>query len=440
MKKSCAAALALFLGFAISGEARAVIGATDVAPAATLLYPHFEVDLANSSGVTTLIGIHNSSATAVLVHVTLWTDLGVPTERFNVYLTGYDTQTWNLRDVFQSGTIPRTASAGQDPADTISNHGTYSQDINFASCAMTDPDVLDPFGDDGPASSYGLPPPSPFVTSVYRVDLQRVHQGLSSTGLYGNAGRCLGTARGDGVVRGYLTADATNSCSVEKPTSAGYLAAVVTFQNVLFGDFLIVNPSQNFAEGDLAVHIEAHPSDPATNTDGRYTFYGAFDGGLARNHREALPTKFIAHWLTDSDLISWRDAAQPPPTGGFVCGSFGPFPMNAAQVQPFDTEENPLAYAAGRAFTFAEQRDRVDDTPFPGISATKQGWIYVDLNETGVKGSVYGSEIRQGWLFHHRRPEPPSGQGRFSSMSPAIHLDNAGDYAPPGPARAGGAR
>ena len=41
-----------------------------------------------------------------------------------------------MRDVFVDGKLPRTASDGQDPADTISPQGAASQDINFASCGV----------------------------------------------------------------------------------------------------------------------------------------------------------------------------------------------------------------------------------------------------------------------------------------------------------------
>ena len=64
----------------------------------------------------------------------VWSDLSVPVLDFNVYLTGYDVQTINLRDILVNGILPRTASAGQDPTDTISPKGAFSQDINFASC------------------------------------------------------------------------------------------------------------------------------------------------------------------------------------------------------------------------------------------------------------------------------------------------------------------
>jgi len=83
----------------------------------SLLLPYFDVDLSNPNGETTLFSVNNASATAVLAHVVVWSDLSVPVLDFNIYLTGYDVQTVNLRDILVSGIIPRTASAGQDPGD-----------------------------------------------------------------------------------------------------------------------------------------------------------------------------------------------------------------------------------------------------------------------------------------------------------------------------------
>src|SRR5580692_1552579 len=99
---------------------------------ATLLLPYFEVDLTNPTGMDTIFSINDmgvtayngvnpfvTGSTAVLGHVIIWTDLGVPVFTFNVYLTGYDIQLVDLRSVL-NGTLPATASAGQDPMDTIS--------------------------------------------------------------------------------------------------------------------------------------------------------------------------------------------------------------------------------------------------------------------------------------------------------------------------------
>src|SRR5258708_2784410 len=133
MKRVLTLALVLgLLGWAAA--AQAVIATIDEVPAATLLFPYFEVDLNNPNGLSTLISINNASATAVLAHVVIWSDLSVHALDFMVYLTGYDVQTINLRDIIVNGNLPITASAGQDPNDTISPKGPKSQDINFASC------------------------------------------------------------------------------------------------------------------------------------------------------------------------------------------------------------------------------------------------------------------------------------------------------------------
>jgi len=108
--------LLLLAIFGWQAESEAVIGTVDAVPAATLLLPYFEVELDNPNGQTTLFSINNSTATAVLAHVVLWTDL---VSRFCLRCLpdGYDVQTVNLRDIF-NGTVPRTASDGQDLYDT----------------------------------------------------------------------------------------------------------------------------------------------------------------------------------------------------------------------------------------------------------------------------------------------------------------------------------
>jgi hypothetical protein len=73
-------------------------------PAATLLLPYFEVDLAApGQGETTLFTVTNVSNEEQIAHVTLWTDYAYPVIDFNLYLTGYDTQSINLYDVIALG-------------------------------------------------------------------------------------------------------------------------------------------------------------------------------------------------------------------------------------------------------------------------------------------------------------------------------------------------
>ena len=302
--------LAALLG---SAAARAAVCASDSPPAATLLLPYFEVDLGDPNGVNTLFSVNNASDTAVLANVVLWTDLGIPTLSFPVYLTGYDVVTVSLRDVF-AGLLPETASHGQDPGDAVSPQGPFSQDVDFASCT----------------GHLALPPLPPAAVS----DLQRAHRGFPS----GPAQLCSGIAFGDSTVRGYLTVDTVNGCSltVRSPRDAGYFGAGgsgrATAQNVLWGDFFLVDAANNFAQGDNLVRIEAAPGAFAP---GELTFYGRFVGYSGSDEREPLSTVWATRFVDGggfdggTDLRVWRDPENPgepwPPVGG-VCSAIGSVP------------------------------------------------------------------------------------------------------------------
>jgi hypothetical protein len=233
----------------LAAPAFAVIGTVDDVPAATLLLPYFEVDLDDPNGVTTLMSINNASATAILAHVVLWTDLSVHILDFNVYLTGYDVQSINLRDILVDGNLPVTASAGQDPGDTISPKGPASQDINFATCngilAYDNPALSDDYID--------------------HVQLMLTGQGSP---YFGFNGACGGYDHGDRIARGYVTVDTVNACNTTFPSDPGYFGpgGFVTNQNVLWGDYFYVNAGENFAQGETLVHIEADANSSARRT------------------------------------------------------------------------------------------------------------------------------------------------------------------------------
>ncbi|HSK78984.1 MAG TPA: hypothetical protein VLQ45_21200, partial [Thermoanaerobaculia bacterium] len=181
MKKLLVGAV-LLCGLLLPGHrAAAEIGTIDDVPAATLLLPYFEVDLDSAEGVTTLFSVNNASASAAVAHVTFWTDESIPTLDFDIYLTGYDVQTINIRDIF-NGILPRTADAGSDPADTISNKGDLSQDINFP-------------GSTGPCTASGVynPYPTPTLSAAFLVHLRNAHTGGASP-VFGNL--CAGADYG----------------------------------------------------------------------------------------------------------------------------------------------------------------------------------------------------------------------------------------------------
>ena len=162
---------------ALSGQAFAVIGTVDDVPAATLLLPYFAVDLDNPLALTTLFSINNASAAPAIAHVTLWTDLSVPTLDFNVYLTGYDVVTFNLRDLFTTGTLPETSHDDT----SISPVGAFSF-------------VTNPVSGVGPGSaSCDGQLPLPALNATLLAHIQRAHTGQSSPVVFGGA--CSGVSR-----------------------------------------------------------------------------------------------------------------------------------------------------------------------------------------------------------------------------------------------------
>src|SRR5262249_14381398 len=272
---------------------------------------------------------------------------------FNVSLTGYDVQSINLRDIFtHPGNLPQTASAGQDPTDTISPKGPFSQDINFASCTGQ------------------LPYPTlDAISKVNGIDfiahLQNSHTGRPSDIL---GGLCAGQNLGDRVARGYITVDTVNNCTLRVPSDTGYFVngggGDATNQNVLWGDVFSANPGQNFAEGETLVHIEAArgvgvfgktPSDPATTISGNYTFYGRYVNWTAADNREPLSTNFAARYLNGgaftggTSVIAWRDSKTNQQA--FTCPATPGvrpvwYPLAQEGLVEFDEQEQPVVFNA----------------------------------------------------------------------------------------------
>jgi hypothetical protein len=419
--KKLALAVAL-LGLLVAGQgAQAVIGTVDDVPAATLLLPYFEVDLTSADGVQTLFSVNNASATAVLAHVVLWSDLSVPVLDFNIYLTGYDVQTVNLRDIIVNGTLPRTASAGQDPGDTISHKGVFSQDINFASCTGQ------------------LPPPA--LPASFIDHLQKSLTGQSSPIL---GGLCAGVAHGDNIARGYITIDTVNNCTLRFPGDAGYFpagAGDVTNQNVLWGDYFYVNSGQNFAQGETLVHVEASATNPETSVAGEYTFYGRYVAWTATDNREPLTTNFAVRYINGgaftggTDLIVWRDSKVNQ--GAFTCPAVlnsrpSWYPLGQEGIVIFDEQENPEVPTTlpvspqppGTSiipFPEEAQRTAVDGASFP--VSFDFGWLFLDLNTTVTAAGANPPEdplAAQAWVT-----AVMDADGRFSVGFDAIQLDNA---------------
>lgn len=304
------AALAL-----ISGSAPAKVGTLDNVPAATLLLPYFEVDTVAANGTRTVFTIGNRAATEQLAHVTLWTDRGVPTLRFDVRLPPSGVKEIDLLALFTAGTVPSSTAGG------------------FASCAAT------------------LPPANLNATDL--TGLRNAHTGLASSLL---SNQCGGVARGDGIARGYITVDVVRACSTAVPGDPGYFvfggSGTATNDNVLWGEYSIANPAQNTAWGDTVVHIEASATDPTTDgvpnlpfggapaTVPDYTFYGRRIGVGAADNREALPQEWFAAYAFDGPFTStrgvvWRDPGVVTP---FACAS-PPAGLGTRAIDIFNNQE-----------------------------------------------------------------------------------------------------
>src|SRR5437868_12682551 len=80
-------------------------------PAATLLLPDCEVEMA-IRGTDTLFTIVNVSNEPQIARVTIWTDWSFPVLSFNIFLTGYDTQSISLYDVIANGVIAPGTNSG----------------------------------------------------------------------------------------------------------------------------------------------------------------------------------------------------------------------------------------------------------------------------------------------------------------------------------------
>jgi thrombospondin type 3 repeat protein len=336
-----------------------------VRPAATLLVPWFGVDLASPNGLTTVLSITNADSRAHLVSVTLWSDWAVPGLTFNLYLSGFDVQTLNLRDILRDGKLPATG-AGISPVGELSDGAT-----TFAGCGSS------------------LAP-----TQVAAEPLQRALTGRKVFGF------CHASPRQDLLATGYVTVDVVNSCSPLSPASPGYFVngggGVAANDNVLLGEYAYVDSRKKIAQGEQAVHIAADE----TAYGSGYTFYGRYVGGDASDNRQPLGARFAASYAqggtngAETVLTVWRDtksaAATPVACGGMPSWA----PLGASDQAVWDEEEGVTSLPATRQrFPLATQAVTVGG---PALPITEPfGWTVIDLghHDTDLFGVV-----SQGWV------------------------------------------
>jgi hypothetical protein len=433
MSKKIAICLALVSLLALGGQAVAEIGTIDDVPAATLLLPYFEVDLNSTTGVTTLFSINNASAAAALAHVTVWTDLSVPVLDFDVFLTGYDVQTINMRDLL-NGILPVTAEDSVDAGDAFSNDGASTGTI-----------LGDPLDGNFPGTS------GPCVTPSYSplsASFVQGHLQPALTGRLSSEVACVGVNYGDNIARGYVTVDLVTECNLQFPSTPGYFTSVADFDNILWGDYFYVDPTGNFAQGETLVHIESClPGNGYTGFVGNgagycpfglgdFTFYSRYVANTGVDQREGLASEFAVRYITGglfdggTDYIVWRDSRSTDIVGG-ACpaeNDFDWYPLNQDLVVAFDEEENseelcflesdvsPPTGGQQTCFPIETGRYNVRDSAVPGSQTLDPtadfGWMFLDLDLTTLDRS-------QAWVT-----AVMSAEGRFSVGFDAVQLNN----------------
>jgi hypothetical protein len=372
-------------------------------PAATLLYPYFRVDLGNPAGSTTLIAVNNASAKPALARVVLWTDWGVPTLAFDLYLTGYDVQNLNVRDLL-SGTLPATGS-GESPVGPFS-----APNSELPACGGAQRTTL---------------------RHSERLYLRAAHTGQPLPAPATDAGSCAGSGQGGpGIATGSITVDVVNRCSAASvgrientPADPLYFAhgggGLASDDNVLWGDYAYVEPKAGRSDSQTAVAVVA---DPDFWSAGSYTFYGRYVGFDGRDDRMPLSSLYYTRFTDGgsaggaTDLVVWRDNRSAK-AGPSACAK-GPdwAPLGEYQLVVFDEEENATQLHKSNAFPLTTQRVHVGSAALP--APTKNGWLMLDLwHGDGTHA--------QGWVITLLATG-----GRFSNGHEALRADDLCNFGP----------
>jgi hypothetical protein len=358
-------------------------------PAATLLMPYFEVPYTTGNSHTVVVVGNNGSA-ETLAHVTLWTDRGVPTYSFDIRLPANGSKEIDLNALFISGTLPQSTAG------------------SFGSCAAT------------------LPPAN--LSAANLTQLQRAHRGQSSTLL---GGSCGGVDHGQATARGYITIDATRSCTTLFPGNPTYFVdggnGIATNDNVLWGEWRTSLPE---SQGTPLVHIEA-----ASANAEDYTFYRLRNGSNDDN-REALPQSWRGFFNTSltqlqpfnqTSALIWRDAGAVVP---FPCGA-PPAPLSMAEVLTWDDRENPYQAPGNNTYRFPLATQKVVIAPSPLVEADELRGVITYNLQTPANPTTLNYR-RQSYVAHIQQ-----GPG-FTSVASLIPMESATSessiiYIPPSP-------
>ncbi|HEX7832874.1 MAG TPA: hypothetical protein VF787_24690, partial [Thermoanaerobaculia bacterium] len=320
--------------------------------------------------------ITNVTNTAQIARVTLWTDRSYPVINFNIYLTGYDTQSINLFDLIARGIIAPDMGTGV----TISPEGPYSNPNPSLDLAMCDE----------------LPGAIPFVY------VRRMQQAFT-TGTIPALGSIPGCPGAGGVhanAVGYATIDVVRSCGFTGPTDAGYFENDIAFENALVGDYDQTNLTAGTEASNPLVHIKAIRKESNGKTEFERTFYSRYQNGGTDDARQPLPSTFAARWVDNAQKSTsykiWREGS----TGaGAACAAYaanGAIPVS--EIVVWDEEENVEGATTNATLPETSLTSIDDPSVFPRSGGAEAGWTYFNLDNGALDGTA-----TQNWVIVSNR-------------------------------------
>ena len=350
-------------------------------PAATLLLPYFEVDLADRNGESTLFTITNVSPKEQIARVTLWTDYSFPVITFNIYLTGYDVQSINLYDVIARGKIAPDVGTGT----AITPRGPDSRrnrKLDLGACEH-------------------LPGRIPPAFILFMEDAFR--EGIVPD--FNELRGCNNVGNEHTNAVGYATIDVVSNCTTNNHTTAEYWTEDLAWNNVLIGDYQQLHAASDAAQSSTLVHIRAVP-EGGTAAE-RLAVPKKYEAGFARTFyarfqhadspkldgRQPLPSVFASRWFEggasgfQTDLKIWREGA---PRGARTCATWDDNVTPFVEVIRFDDAENPVGDVPVSWSTCLTTEFTLPPTSYTSITdtwvyppnrfGTSTGWIYLNLD------------------------------------------------------------
>lgn len=359
-------------------------------PAATVLLPYFEVDVEDPEGRDTLFTVATVDARPTLAHAVVWTNRGHPVLSFDFFLPAGGSRTFDVRRLLEGG-LPATSPPEDPPA------GSYES----CTSPLTLPEV-----DGGALTALVAGRPDP------------------------GDGNCYASAvEGGRVATGYVTVDVVRDCSgdvLATPDQPGYFVdggqGLATNDNVLLGDFFLIDAANDFAQGESLVSLPADAArfgpreicDPVPCETRNRAFYQGAD------NRMPLPRTFRSRFLNGgaftggTDLVVWLRGN----TGLVDCdsdpGARGIFNVVEAVVMNQAGEaEPPLPLVS---------EQQVLRTAVGGeLLLTDESFGYVDVSATYLNAviGVLATEELQIWAMPLLKAS-----GRFSAGFGAVPVED----------------